>query len=234
MTRPSRLRIPPRLLGRALLCGLLCPALLCGLLGRAPAWARGEETAVAPLVHRLLEDLRAHAGLTADFVQYNHWLAFAETDTSRGRLTLAPPDRFRLDYRQPPGHRIGSDGRYVWTIVPEQKQVLRAPRAETTGWDALFYEGLAAPRDSLALVREDPQWGRVASITLAPQPEWGLRALAVDLAVPSARPVGYAYTDEEGNRTRFRFTDLRYASAFDSTLFHFSVPEGYELFDAGR
>lgn len=221
--------------GRRITVGLLLGLATAGAMApSAVEPAPAQRVAVAPLVEELLSTLRSHAVMTAEFVQHNRWLAFAESDTARGCLTLVPPDRFRLEYVRPPGHLVGSDGRYVWTVVPEERQVLRAPLAQTTGWGELFYRGLDAPRDSLAPVHVDAQWGRVAAIALQPQPEWGLRELDVRVQVATGRLVGYAYTDEEGNRTTFRFEQVAFGGEVDSSVFRFSVPEGYELFDAGR
>jgi outer membrane lipoprotein-sorting protein len=208
-------------------------AVAAGLAALLAAAAPPEPTTPArPVLAQARAHLRDRAGLRAEFRQVSEWAALGEADTSRGILTVAPSGRFLLDYAVPRGHRIGSDGARVWTYVPEERQVLRARVKQTTGWSGLFFESLAAAADSLAVVTATPDWGRVARVALVPRPEWGLAALHAVISLDSGLPVGYGYTDEEGNRIGFRFTSVRLLDALPDTLFRFSVPPGYALFDA--
>lgn len=175
--------------------------------------------------------LAGRAGLRADFDQVSVWAALGEADSSQGTLAVATDGRFRLDYTRPPGHRIGSDGGRVWTFVPEERQVIRARVRQTTGWGGLFLESLGDPLDSLVVPALVAGWGPVARIALRPQPEWDLAELHVEVAVDPGLPVGYGYTDREGNRIQFRFRAARLVAAFPDTLFRFRVPAGYELFE---
>jgi outer membrane lipoprotein-sorting protein len=200
--------------------------------GFALSASAGETLRARPLLERVRSRMAGEAGLIASFVQVSEWAALAETDSSRGTLTVAPSGRFRLDYTRPPGQRIGCDGSFVWTYVPEERQVLRARMKETTGWGGFFLESLAEPVDSLARVDAVPGRGEVARIALRPQPEWGLATLFVEIEVAGGMPVGYGYTDEDGNRIRFRFSTARFVDTIPDTLFRFSLPAGYEIFDA--
>lgn len=193
-----------------------------------------ERVAARPLLARLLAELRAGAGMAAEFVQVNRWVVFDEPDTARGQLTVAFPNRFRLEYSHPPGHLVGSDGRHVWTFLPDERQVLRAELDETTGWVEFFFRGLEQPADSLARLYEHPRWGTVAVAALWVRPQWGLRDLYVELRLSGGLPVGYGYTDEEGNRVSFQFDKVALPESVDSGLFDFAVPDGYELFETGR
>jgi len=184
-----------------------------------------------PLLERVRSQLAGRAGLRADFDQVSEWAALGEADTSRGTLAIATDGRFRLEYQQPRGHRIGCDGARVWTFVPEERQVIRARVRETTGWSGLFLEGLDDPIDSLVVPAIEPGWGPVARIALRPRPEWDLSELEVEVAVDAGLPVGYGYTDRDGNRIHFRFREARLVASFPDTLFRFRVPPGYELFE---
>jgi len=184
-----------------------------------------------PLLERVRSQLTGRAGLRADFTQVSEWAALGEADTSEGTLSVAASGLFRLDYRRPRGHRIGCDGARVWTFVPDERQVLCARVRQTTGWSGLFLESLEDPADSLASVVVTPDRGEVARIALRSRPEWELAALYIEIAVSPGRPVGYGYTDAEGNRICFRFRDARFVAEFPDTLFRFRVPSGYELFE---
>ncbi|MBM3317328.1 MAG: outer membrane lipoprotein carrier protein LolA [Candidatus Eisenbacteria bacterium] len=189
-------------------------------------------TAVGPLVAAVRQRLIAGSLFQTEFVQVNRWAAFSEPDTARGRLTLAPPDRFVLEYREPPGQRIGSDGSFVWTFVPEERQVVRAPLDDTTGWGDFFVRGLETPADSFGRVERRAPWGEVVRVRLLPREEWGLEGLYVEIAAEARLPVGYGYTDAEGNAADFVFTRPRFPEAVGDTLFRFRVPAGHELFEA--
>jgi outer membrane lipoprotein-sorting protein len=203
-------------------------ALVC-----ACAAAHAAETLPArPLLERVRSRMAGEAGLVASFLQVSEWAALGETDTSRGTLTVAPGGQFRLEYTQPAGQRIGSDGAFVWTYVPEERQLLRARVKQTTGWGGFFLESLAEPADSLAEVTRGPGGVATAHVALAPRADWGLAALFVEIDVARGMPTGYGYTDEEGNRVRFRFAAARFADAIPDTLFRFTLPAGYELFEA--
>lgn len=171
------------------------------------------------------------AGFEARFVQTNRWAAFDEADTARGTLTVAPPDRFRFQYAQPPGHVVGSDARYVYTYIPEERQVLRAAAHHTTGLGELFWDGLGQAADSLARVVVRPDGERWAWVNLQPRPQWALRELAVAVRMPAFVPAAYRYVDEEGNEVRFELRRWRTLAAVPDSVFRFAVPEGYERLD---
>jgi outer membrane lipoprotein-sorting protein len=208
-------------------------ALVLACLGLCGATAAGAEAPVAsaPLLEAILARLETRGAFESEFRQCNYWVAFDEADSARGRMTLAVPNRFCLDYREPPGHRVVGDGRYVWTVVPEERQVLRAAQEATSGWGDFFYRGLESAVDSLVPAVRDPAWGAVAHIALEPRPAWGIDSLYVDVALEGAMPVGYGYIDEEGNRIDFRFTAPRFPAGVDPARFKLELPEGYELFE---
>ena len=210
-------------------------SLLICLVWAAPCWpARAqapERVSVASLVDRVLTRLAAAEGLRAEFLQVNHWVVMEEADSARGVLNLAPPHLFRLEYTQPKGHLVGCDGRYVWTYVPEEHQVLRARWTATTGWGDFFIQGLKEGADSLATVSTEPGGRRVARVVLGPHIEWGMLDLIISFDLASDLPVGYAYHDEEGNHVQFIFAQIAFPERMDDELFQFAPPEGYELLD---
>lgn len=212
-------------------CGPACLPLTAYAQEPAPAAAPPTSLEASPILARLRARLDAGQSFQSSFRQVSVWSAFGEADTSSGTLTVSPPDRFRLEYDQPAGHRIGSDGRYVWTFLPEDRQVLRAHIEETTSWGQFFYEGLGRAADSLATYRNDPRHGRVAHIALRARPEWGVGDLFIEVAVDQALPVGYGYRDEEGNAFSFTFLAPRMLASIPEEQFRFRIPEGYELFE---
>ncbi len=198
---------------------------------RGPEASDASRTPAAPIVEAFLERVSLAAGMRARFLQVNRWAVLDEADTARGRMTLAPPQRFRLQYDVPAGHLVGCDGRHVWTFVPEERQVLRADVSAATGWGDFFLRTFYESADSLATVWRTSDGAHVARIALGPRPEWGIRAMEAVLDRDRSVPVSYGYTDEEGNRYRFHFFDPEFPAALADTLFHFAVPPGYELLE---
>ncbi len=206
-------------------------AALLALIGMGtPAVADGRVPA-APMVEAFLGRLSAAAGMQARFTQINRWAVIDESDSACGVLTVAPPQRFRLEYAFPRGHRIGCDGRYVWTFVPEERQVLRAGVGATTGWGDFFLRAFYEGADSLVSVTVGAEGRRAARIALGPRPELGVRSMEVTLDADRGLPLAYAYVDEEGNRYQFSFETVSFPVTLPDTLFQFAAPRGYELID---
>jgi outer membrane lipoprotein-sorting protein len=183
------------------------------------------------MVEMFLERMSSAAGLRAQFTQINRWAVLDEADSASGVLTLVPPQRFRLEYANPPGHRVGCDGQHVWTFVPEERQVLRAAVSATTGWGDFFLRAFYEGADSLVTVAARRDGHRAARLILGPRPEWGVQSMEVTLDADRGVPLAYAYVDEEGNRYQFSFEEVSFPADLPDTLFHFVVPRGYELVD---
>lgn len=202
----------------------------CLLLLHAGARAQ-EERPAGPLVNALLQRLTLAAGMQAEFMQVNQWLIMDEPDSAWGTLTLAPPHRFRLAYTRPAGHLIGCDGEYVWTVIPEERQVLRAAWTETTDWGSFFVRTLTQAADSAATILGGPDETRIAQLRLGARPEWGVADIAIEIDLASGLPTAYGYTDQEGNRSRFHFLEVGFPENLPADRLQFSVPDGYELID---
>ncbi len=190
-----------------------------------------ESVSARLLASNLQNRVERCAALVASFRQINYWVMMEEADTANGSLILAPPHRFRLEYKRPAGHLVGCDGNYIWTYLPEDRQVLRASWRHTTGWGALFLKGLDAADDSLLTIITTPDGARVARLDLGAHPNWNLEALEVEIDIASGDPVSYSYEDEEGNRTRFDFLSVSYPETIDASDFEFFIPESYEMLD---
>ncbi|MCK4304519.1 MAG: outer membrane lipoprotein carrier protein LolA, partial [Candidatus Eisenbacteria sp.] len=200
---------------------------LLSALAACPVGAT-EQIDAAPLVEALLAQLAGAAGLRAEFLQINKWTVIDAADSARGTLVIAPPQRFLLEYREPAGHRVGCDGQFVWTYIPEERQVMRAAVTETTGWGDFFLRGLEESVDSLATLQEEGG-RRCACFMLGARPQWGVRSLELKIDLATGDLVYCAYQDEEGNRIHFELRQVEFPIAFRDSLFHFTVPQGFEL-----
>ena len=182
-----------------------------------------------PETDRVLADVRAAyetiTTVRASFTQTNDWGLLAEEETYRGELCVTSDGRLRIEYVDPEGHLLVSDGTWLWTYIPESGQAVRAP-ARTTG-DALrrlFLDFLAGQR--LVDVQLDDT---SATLTLEPEDELALRELAIRVDRRTGLGREYAWTDLEGNTARYVLTKMETNAALNDELFHFTPPSGVEV-----
>jgi outer membrane lipoprotein carrier protein len=72
--------------------------------------------------------------------------------TSRGELQQRRPSRFAVNFQEPAGDRIVSDGQYVWVYLPSTNpgQVIRAKLGADVGAPDFAAQFLESPRKSYA------------------------------------------------------------------------------------
>ena len=199
-------------------------------LAFAIALAIGAGSAAAdPATDRLLADVRAaYESITtvrATFTQTNDWGLLADVETYRGELCVTSDGRLRIEYVEPKGHLLVSDGTWLWTYIPESGQAVRAA-ARTTG-DALrrlFLDFLSGQR--LVDVRLEES---SATLILEPEDELALRELAIRVDRRTGLGREYAWTDLEGNTARYVLTSMETNASFDDELFEFTPPSGVEV-----
>jgi outer membrane lipoprotein-sorting protein len=158
---------------------------------------------------------------------------FDEPLESRGTLRILRPSRFDILYDPPSRQRQVCDGTYVWTYVPEQKQVVKAtlsPEA-TRGADLLDW---ALDGATLASSTPDDSMGAGGErLGVTPGPQLPLQALTIWMRRADAELLGYEAVDTEGNRTRMRLVDLRAAKGLKPADFTFQPPPGVEVVEMG-
>lgn len=144
----------------------------------------------------------------------------------RGRITLEPPDRVRLDFAAS-GERITLRGDGGEWIQPGARQMVRldAAQAGMAGWlwevflkggTTDFGERMVGVR-RLVLQPRDRDSGLPDSITVVLDPR-GL-------------PAQVAFADPGGGETRYRFQGWSFARARGAGAFRLSAPRGYAVLD---
>jgi hypothetical protein len=144
----------------------------------------------------------------------------------RGRITLEPPDRVRLDFAAG-GERITLRGDGGEWIQPGARQMVRldAAQAGMAGWlwEVLLQGGTTdfAERTvgarRMVLQPRDRDSGLPDSITVALDPR-GL-------------PAQVAFADPGGGETRYRFQGWSFSRARGAGAFRLSAPRGYTVVD---
>ena len=196
-------------------------ALVCLLL---PTLALAADDARAQF-QRFLSEVH---GFEAAFEQQ----VFDETgklsETSSGRVAVSRPGRFDWDYREPYQQRIVSDGKTLWVYdadlaqltVNEVKPGAADSPARLLGDDFKLDEAFvvepAPEADGLAWLRLRPR---------AAQPQFS----DIRLGLRDGRVAAMRLTDNLGQVTAIRFSNLVSNPVLSPARFHFEPPPGTDV-----
>jgi outer membrane lipoprotein carrier protein len=181
------------------------------------------------LVRRLEErQARAH-DLTARFVQsYRSGLLGREV-VERGVVRLKRPGRMLWEYKEPEKKTFVSDGRSYYFYVPADRQVIVRDRDEERGVAARLLSGRGGLLQEFEVRLDTPPSEGVFRLRLSPRAEDPeVEVLLVDVE-PSGLLRGIQVEDAQGNRSRFRFDDVRENTGLPDRLFRFEIPPGVEV-----
>ena len=213
----------------------------------APANAPASSSAPDPEAVALIERVEAyHQSLphfAARFEQRFSPRIFGRDRVESGRLTVKRPARMRWDYEEPEPKVFVSDGNSTWFHVPADQQVVvgafgrddPGTAGETGGLNPLeFLTGDATILDHFdALLASEPPNPGLRTVALVPrQTNAEITSLSLTVDAESGRIRGIESEDLEGNRTTFRFTDFRFETSPDDSLFTFTIPPGTDVVTA--
>lgn len=204
---------------------LLRRGMLVGLLLLAAHAANGADDAVA----RVAAYLGALETLSAEFVQVVRDRDGQIIDRSSGTLSLARPDRFRWDYRDPHEQTIVADGRKLWLYDADLEQVtVRALEAGLGATPAMLLSGAGKVGDAFdsAGIERDGAW---TWARLEPK-QGGSDFEQVSLGFDGAGElVAMELRDKLGQSTQVDFSHARRNVALDASLFRFAPPPGVDV-----
>ena len=190
----------------------------------APA-AAGATDAVAR-VDAYLDSLQT---LSAQFVQVVQDRKGDVTDRASGTLSIARPNRFRWDYREPYEQTIVADGRKLWLYDPDLAQVtVRSLEQGLGATPALLLSGSGNVGDAFRAgpveQRQDLTWCR-----LLPK-QHGSDFERVSLAFGrKGELAAMELVDKLGQTTTIQFSAVKRASKLDESLFRFAPPPGADV-----
>jgi outer membrane lipoprotein carrier protein len=199
--------------------------ILAALLAAPETDARLAESLV-----RRLEERQARAqDLTARFVQSYRSGILGREVIERGVVRIKRPGRMLWEYKDPEKKTFLSDGRSYYFYVPADRQVIVREQDEDHGVAALLLSGKGrileqfearldtAPAEGVFRLRLSPRKAdpEIELVLVDVEPSGVVRAIQVD--------------DAQGNRSRFRFDDVRENTGLPDRLFRFEVPAGVEV-----
>ena len=197
----------------------------------------------APTADAVARDLQRKidrvVDFSADFVHAYRGGVLKQQATERGKLLVKKPGKMRWEYTAPERKLFVSDGRKIYSYIPQDKQVIvgTMPTDEQAPTPALFLTGKGdiardfnvvfdkvsdAPAGSIALKltpkRREPEY---ESLTLVLEP----KTLALQMLVT---------IDAQGGRSAFTFTNLKENVGLDDKQFVFQMPRNVDVVtDAG-
>lgn len=174
--------------------------------------------------------------MQADFQQTMRNPLLGQTTRSSGTLYQRQPDRFLMQFSDPEGDIIVSDGQYFWLYYPsvDARQVIRAPRgpqgldlhAQFIGDPVRRFEATSHGRESVR--------GRDAHVlTLVPREPLGYRSLKVWIDTQDHLVRRFELTEENGNVRHFELSNVVVNPSLPDRLFEFTPPAGAQVIQRG-
>jgi outer membrane lipoprotein carrier protein len=200
------------------------------LLLAALAASADADAPLAQSLLRRLEERQARAqDLTARFVQSYRSGILGREVVERGVVRLKRPGRMLWEYKDPEKKTFVSDGSKYYFYVPADRQVVVRDQDDERGVATRLLSGTGGLlRDFEARLDPAPSEGvyRLRLTPRAADPE--IEVLLLDVE-PSGRLRGIQVEDAQGNRSQFRFEDVRENTGLPDRLFRFEIPPGVEV-----
>lgn len=178
---------------------------------------------------RAYEDLRS---FRAGFEQTLRNTLLGRTTTSSGTLYQRQPDRFLMEFSDPPEDLIVSDGDFFWMYFPsvDRKQVLRTPRGGQ-GLDLRAqFIGDPVRRFQTTYHGTESVRGRDAHVmTLVPRESLGYERLKVWIDAGDHLVRRFELTEGNGIIRHFELRDMVANPTLPDDLFEFTPPPGTQI-----
>ncbi len=206
-----------------------------GCMGCAATCAAKQSFSLDDIVKMLRRSYSDLEGLSMSFQQVNSWKDMPDAgEISKGVLWAAGGRRLRLEYSEPPGHLLVSDGERIWVYVPENKQAV----VDTVGAGegAALAETVLSFLDSgrLSLAESEKAQGTECYVLLVRdvlEPP-GLETVKIWVDPGQWLARGIELTDVNGNVTTFVFSDVKRLKKVDEDRFTFEAPPGVEVVES--
>jgi outer membrane lipoprotein carrier protein len=200
--------------------------LACLLLAAAGA----EPSDSARGLVRAIEEHHARtADIVARFTQSYRSGMLGREIVERGKVSIKRPGRMRWEYQDPEAKLFVSDGRTFYFYVPSDRQVMVSEQDPRHSLAARLLSGQGGLVEEFEATLEEPLEDGVLRLRLVPRlPQSDVERAFVD-AEPGGRIRSILIEDLQGNRTRFRFEDVRENTGLADRLFRFEVPKGVEV-----
>jgi outer membrane lipoprotein-sorting protein len=178
----------------------------------------------------------AAGGLCSDFVQELDNPLLGESRTSRGRLCQLRPNLFRMDFTDPAGDQVVSDGEHFYLHYPSMNpgQVIRTPLDPSRGGLDFFREFLGDPATKYTVDSEGEEevaGHPVLHLHLTPRRQGGIREARVWVDPSRELIRRVAVTEANGVRRTVTLLNPILDPPIAPADFEFELPEGAHVVD---
>lgn len=187
--------------------------------------ARGADEAAA-LARRIQERHHRIRDMKARFVQTYTSTMLGREIVERGTLALKPPGRMRWEYEHPEKKLFVSNGKTSYFYVPQDRQVVAFDATGDRGVAVLLLSGRS---DLLTEFQIFAVPGAANQVRLVPKAAEAEIQEAIIEAEASGRIRRLEILDLQGNRSEYRFEDVKENVGLPDKLFEFQVPKGVEV-----
>ena len=223
--RKAALVYPMRLTSIIVALAIMAPAL------RAQAPSAPDD--VARALQKRYEGIH---DFSADFIHtYRGGVLKTET-REQGTVSVKKPGMMRWIYVKPERKEFVSDGKKIYSYIPEDKQVIIAnvPADDAATTPAMFLAGKGEiVRDFMSTFEGGPPAGTVA-LKLTPkkdEPEYEYLVVTVDAKTLQLR--GLTTKDRQGGLSTLTFSNLKENTGISDKEFAFRVPRGVDVITDG-
>jgi len=180
------------------------------------------------LVRRIEARHQQVSDLTARFVQTYRSGMLGRELTESGKLSIKRPGRMRWEYLDPERKTFVSDGKTFYFYVPADRQVVVRDQAGDRRAPALLLAGEGGILDQFEAGVESAPPGRYRLRLTPREPDPDIERVYLEVD-HSYRILAIDVIDAQGNRSAFRFTEIRENVGLPDRLFHFEIPAGVDV-----
>jgi len=198
------------------------------------------ENPLSDLVQKVQSRYERTVDWKADFQQITVIEGFDSPIRSRGTVYIKKPGKLRWDYSEPNRHQIWVNDNKVWIFTPEQKQVIVSSFEEISDSQLPLHllSGIGRLDRDFDVQRTQPPdkaSETVPALMLIPKdPDTGLTKLTIELDPDSYFITGLTLYESNGNRSQFRFMEIKSNTGLKDRLFTFKPPKDIVVVDSPR
>jgi outer membrane lipoprotein carrier protein len=215
--------------------GRLLPALLALSLVPVSTGAQSRPAADA-LARSLQQRYEKVRDFSADFVHTYRGGVLRKQATERGTVAVKKPGRMRWVYTAPEKKTFVSDGKKIYSYIPQDRQVIVSDvPADTEATTAVMF--LAGKGDvGRDFIPSYGQGGPVGTFALKLVPKRAERdydALVLYLDPATLQIRGLTTTDSQKGESTFAFSNMKENQGLSDKEFAFRIPRGVDVITDG-
>jgi outer membrane lipoprotein carrier protein len=173
---------------------------------------------------------------SADFVHSYRGGVLRKKVTERGTVAVKKPGRMRWVYAAPEKKTFVSDGRKIYSYIPEDRQVIVSdvPAADEATTAVMFLAGKGdVIRDFAASYGQEGPPGTLALKLVPKRAERDYDALVLYLDPATLQIRALTTTDNQGGESTFTFSNMKENQGLSDKEFAFRIPRGVDVITDG-